>query len=571
MTSTTKNTVPSSSSTFLADLQTFLLEEDADRFQDMFIGFIASGGTHVTGAGLVHTPDSLTAYPGGHYITETGAITYPDSTTHIWVICHKDTTTAITDWTRVSGTHYLFRNTGSGTKPALPVVESAILMKVTTSGGAVSVVVDHRTLTIDQSITGMLNVKDFGATGDGVTGESTAFTDTDAAAVLADNSSIYVPPGSYLMDANVTITSPVIMAPGAKLVTAPAATDVRITSTIISHGDGSDQFDITGGGNFGGLESTRAAGFGGHVVTKEMTLDEGERGILAQIRIPASVAKTANRGKIAVMGQATTYDNQDGSNFAFSAQGVLGQGIIKDTTDGFAWGGVFEALADDTNDDGQLFAIEAGVSHKATTGAVGTDFAKYCLWLVGRPPGFNKITAAIAMHGANSGFDYGFYMRQCDKEFIHMESPGVNTCDGIVMSANANWRDVLILPNNKPIRWRNAADDAKLNMINVNSANNLVLGVDTADQINIASRILPSANDTHDLGSAAASFRDIYFGGTIQDDAGDDVLGQRIATWTATTGTEIRTNFGDASLSDTSQALRALIIDLKTHGMIGDV
>lgn len=146
MTSTTKNTIPAAGASFLSDLQNFLREEDPDRFRDMFIGFIVSGGTHVTGAGLVHTPDSLTAYPGGHYITETGAITYPDSTTHIWVICHKDTTTAVTDWTRVSGTHYLFRNTGSGTKPALPVVESAILMKVTTSGGAVTVVEDHREL-----------------------------------------------------------------------------------------------------------------------------------------------------------------------------------------------------------------------------------------------------------------------------------------------------------------------------------------------------------------------------------------------------------------------------------------
>ncbi len=146
MTSTTKNTVPQNNSTFASDLDTFLREEDADRFRDMFTGFVVSGGTHVTGAGLVHTPDSLVAYPGGHYITETGSITYPDAATHIWVICHKDTTTAVTNWTRSSGTHYLFRNTGSATKPALPVPESAILMKVTTAAGAVSVVEDHREL-----------------------------------------------------------------------------------------------------------------------------------------------------------------------------------------------------------------------------------------------------------------------------------------------------------------------------------------------------------------------------------------------------------------------------------------
>jgi len=149
MTSTTKNTVPVAGASFLSDLQNFLREEDPDRFRDMFTGFIVSGGTHATGAGLVHTPASLTAYPGGHFITETGAITYPDSATHIWVICHKDTTTAVTDWTRVSGTHYLFRNTGSATRPALPVPESTILMKVTTSGGAVTVVEDHRIVTFE--------------------------------------------------------------------------------------------------------------------------------------------------------------------------------------------------------------------------------------------------------------------------------------------------------------------------------------------------------------------------------------------------------------------------------------
>lgn len=154
MTSTTINTVPSASLTFLADLQNFLLEEDADRFRDMFTGFIVSGGTHVTGAGLAHTPASLTAYPGGHFITETGSITYPDSVTHLWVICHKDTTTAITDWTRVSGTHYLFRNTGSASVPALPTVETAILMKVTTSGGAVTVVLDQRVLSATSSAPG---------------------------------------------------------------------------------------------------------------------------------------------------------------------------------------------------------------------------------------------------------------------------------------------------------------------------------------------------------------------------------------------------------------------------------
>ena len=143
----TQKTLPTSGDAFLDNLQNFLAAEDAERFKDMFIGFVLSGGTHSTGATLTHSPASLTAYPGGFYITETGSITYPDATTHLWVICHKDTTTAVTNWTREAGTHYLFRNTASATKPALPVVDSAILMKVTTSGGAVTAVEDHRITT----------------------------------------------------------------------------------------------------------------------------------------------------------------------------------------------------------------------------------------------------------------------------------------------------------------------------------------------------------------------------------------------------------------------------------------
>ncbi len=50
---------------------------------------------------------------------------------------------------------------------------------------------------------------------------------------------------------------------------------------------------------------------------------------------------------------------------------------------------------------------------------------------------------------------------------------------------------------------------------------------------------------------------------------GTQVLTARQTGWAATTGTLLRTDFGDASLSDTSQALRALITDLKTHGVIG--
>ena len=150
----TINSLPTAGNSFFSDLDTFLQEEDADRFKDMFTSFIVSGGLGATAGSLTHTPTPLTAYPGGHFITETGSMTYPDDTTHIWVICHKDTTAPITNWTRESGTHYLFRNTGSGSTPTLPDPDTALLMKVTTLSGSITAVQDARVFSTIIGFTG---------------------------------------------------------------------------------------------------------------------------------------------------------------------------------------------------------------------------------------------------------------------------------------------------------------------------------------------------------------------------------------------------------------------------------
>ena len=138
----TKNTLPSANSSFLTDTQTFLREEDAERFQDMFSGFVVSGCTHGTVAGLTGTPTSCTAYPGGFYTTETASITYPDSDT-CWVIMDSVTTGNLSPFNRVSGTNYLTDCT-SATEPTLPA-NTVWMMKVTTSGGSVSAVVNMTT------------------------------------------------------------------------------------------------------------------------------------------------------------------------------------------------------------------------------------------------------------------------------------------------------------------------------------------------------------------------------------------------------------------------------------------
>ena len=141
----THQTVPSANFSFIPDLQTFLRSEDANRYADLYPNAVVSGGIHSTAAGLVGSPSALLAYLAGTYTTESGTITYPD-TSVCWVIAHTDTTGNLGSFTRVSGTHYLI-NCGSIPQPmlpSLPTVSSVYLMKVTTTGGAITEVVDLR-------------------------------------------------------------------------------------------------------------------------------------------------------------------------------------------------------------------------------------------------------------------------------------------------------------------------------------------------------------------------------------------------------------------------------------------
>lgn len=139
----TINTLPdATTSNFNTALQDFLSNEDAQRFIELHgLGLVFTGGIHGTAAGLTGTPSALTAYPAGFRIQETGSITYADSST-TYVICHKDTTTVPTGFTRVSGTHYCI---ATGSRPTLPA-NSIWLMDVTTSGGAITAVTDRRRL-----------------------------------------------------------------------------------------------------------------------------------------------------------------------------------------------------------------------------------------------------------------------------------------------------------------------------------------------------------------------------------------------------------------------------------------
>lgn len=140
----THNTVPSANSSFLTDLQTFLEQEDAERAANHNYGFVVSGGTHATGAGLTHTPSALIAYTNGYYISEAGSIVYQANTTQ-WVIADSVTTGNLGTFARVSGTHYLLDTVSGGTQPALP--SGAIwLMEIITNGTDVTTATDLRTV-----------------------------------------------------------------------------------------------------------------------------------------------------------------------------------------------------------------------------------------------------------------------------------------------------------------------------------------------------------------------------------------------------------------------------------------
>jgi hypothetical protein len=128
-----------------------------------------------TSAGLTMTPGSCIAYNKGWRGTETGSITFPNSST-CWVAMDENTSgnnAGLSNFTRVTATHYLI-DCIDATQPTM-VADSQLLMKVTTSGGAITIVKDLRNICAFGScgggtLNGVINVMDFGARGDTVLG-----------------------------------------------------------------------------------------------------------------------------------------------------------------------------------------------------------------------------------------------------------------------------------------------------------------------------------------------------------------------------------------------------------------
>ena len=92
----------------------------------------------------------------------------------------------------------------------------------------------------------VFNVKNYGAKGDGVTDDRTALFDADAA-VPSTGGDIYLPPGTYLVNSNLTFSakSRLLFANGAML---KVATGVTVTINGPLEAPLSEVFDLVGTG-----------------------------------------------------------------------------------------------------------------------------------------------------------------------------------------------------------------------------------------------------------------------------------------------------------------------------------
>lgn len=138
-------------STYPGELYNFLDNEDANRWAEQgfgnFVSTVANSSACLgaTGASLTMTPTACVAYNDGYRSTETGSITFPNSST-CWTAMDDATSGAnpnLPNFTRAGSTHYLI-DCVDVSQPAM-AANSQLLMEVTTSGGAITVVTDKRT------------------------------------------------------------------------------------------------------------------------------------------------------------------------------------------------------------------------------------------------------------------------------------------------------------------------------------------------------------------------------------------------------------------------------------------
>lgn len=140
--------LPQNNASFFTTLYNYLYGEDAARDSTWSSNYTLAPDRciHPTAAGTTGTfsKTCLAMVDGNYTVDPTASINYATafgatSTDFCWVILTSDTTTAITGFTRLTGTHYMGNCTASGSsRPALNTDAAMYVMGVTLTGGAIT-------------------------------------------------------------------------------------------------------------------------------------------------------------------------------------------------------------------------------------------------------------------------------------------------------------------------------------------------------------------------------------------------------------------------------------------------
>lgn len=144
----TINTLPSSSATFMTDLQAFLRNELPQYATDYgFTPFVYSGGTAATSANLTHTIAGVTAFPGNYFVTQAATAHTYTASTRTYVYLRDDTARTVTIAAAVItySTNLVYAEMAAGSAQPTTPAGCLPLMSVDTSGAAITAVTDLRT------------------------------------------------------------------------------------------------------------------------------------------------------------------------------------------------------------------------------------------------------------------------------------------------------------------------------------------------------------------------------------------------------------------------------------------
>ncbi len=192
------NTLPTSNASFLADLQTYLLNETGDRFFQQIGTTIISGGEEASRSSFGHNVTACVGYPEGHYVSQAQvAHTYTASKdTYVFLRDSNTRSIAIGAAVVTYDGFFTFVEMSNGVAQPLVPVGITSLMKVVTDGSGITGVTDLRS--------GSVSVVHFG---------------TLATAATKKNRTIVLNEGMQIITGSVTLsaTSTLVVRANAKI------------------------------------------------------------------------------------------------------------------------------------------------------------------------------------------------------------------------------------------------------------------------------------------------------------------------------------------------------------------